>query len=606
MGNSISMNNWQFSMPMYQTWNNNFGFNNGMFSNPWTSFSTSTSSAADDESFEAWEKRQKQEVEEAQKKYAEQLELSKLRTEKDKQIQVLDKSMQIEEVREQKTQLENNKKADGSTSVKVSNKKLGFWGKAGRWLSNAGTSIVNMGKQFVGIEKDGSWNWTKCLKNVGIAAAAVGACFIPVVGPAIGYALAASGVAMGAVGVVKGVNKLSKAKTDEEIDKAQQEICGGAFIGITSACGLRGIGRGAAGASTATSRTSLAGRVVQKTSQFGRDMTVNAWKATVQAMKADKAALAGGGVSGFFKQWGSKITSSYQSFNDHNQRYDKQRTQLNNSVDEKLAKVNSEINQIKNLGNTNGRLTTPEQQRLALLKEEKYLLERNKMELNNYFGTNTREKSLYDKLSKDNSGVKAGNRISNRNQSSTPNRVQRCDIPKEQLNNFYARILREQKQYSKSLKSLIKAKECAMRQMAKKGENIASLDKYVPVRDVKKSWYKPSTWKQNEYQLAIGGKNPGNYKELLGLTLTTPASTVPKAIYTIDPLYSTPFMYGNDLTAEQTTAAIEELEASIQSYEEMKKAIESIKTPEEWNAFVSAQQKAQQEAQEQPETEQKS
>ena len=160
-----------------------------------------------------------------------------------------------------------------------------------------------MGKSFIGYDENGKWSFKKCIKNIAITAAAVGATFIPVVGPAIGYGLLAYGVGSGVVGVAKGVSKLNKARTAEEEEQARQEICAGALVGLSSAAGMRGLGKSfstaakASGASTtsriatlAKPRTGAWGKVVETTSQFSRDMTVNALRATGKAMQAEQKA----------------------------------------------------------------------------------------------------------------------------------------------------------------------------------------------------------------------------------------------------------------------------------------------------------------------------
>ena len=49
-------------------------------------------------------------------------------------------------IEETKAQVEKSKKSDGSSSTRTPHKKQGFWGKVGRWISNAGTAIANVGK----------------------------------------------------------------------------------------------------------------------------------------------------------------------------------------------------------------------------------------------------------------------------------------------------------------------------------------------------------------------------------------------------------------------------------------------------------------------------
>ena len=222
MGLEISQN---WNMPMWQAQDfNNFttplAFDYG---NIWNNFSTSSGNTSNKEmTFEEHLKRREEEQKAAAQKANEQQAIIDLNNLKQDKIKELDISKKLEATKQTKAQVEKAKKTDGSSSVRTPYKKLGFWGKVGRWCSNAGSAVVNIGKNLVGIEKDGKWNWKKCLKNVGITALAVGACCIPYVGPFIGYTLAATGVAMGTYGAVKGIYNLNKASDsdDEAIDNA--------------------------------------------------------------------------------------------------------------------------------------------------------------------------------------------------------------------------------------------------------------------------------------------------------------------------------------------------------------------------------------------------
>ena len=431
MGLEISQN---WNMPMWQPSNFNsystsFPFDSG---NIWSNFSTSSGSTSNKEmTFEEHLKRREEEQNAAAQKANEQQSIIDLNKLKQDKIKELDISKKLEATKQTKTQVEKCKKSDGSSAVRTPYKKQGFWGKVGRWCSNAGSALVNIGKNLVGIEKDGSWNWKKCLKNVAITAAAIGACFIPVVGPAIGYGLAVTGVAMGAYGTVKGISNLKNASDndDEAIDNAQQEIITGAFTAVTSAIGLRGIGKGvsASNASVAAERTSVAGKAWQSVSQFGRDITVNAWRATGEAMKADRlliGAQKGGKITSFFKAWGSKMSGSTKGATELENAYKKQQNEINKNINDRLTKVDNKIKELEEWQKLNGKLSQNDKQYLATLKEEKFLLERNKAEMSNFFGNQVKEKSVYDNLRENNSGTKAITRIENRSISDNPNKIQ--------------------------------------------------------------------------------------------------------------------------------------------------------------------------------------
>ena len=485
------------------------------------------------------------------------------------------KELKIEKTREAlektKEQVVSNKSADGSSSIRTPRKKSGFWSKAGRWLSNGWEAVKNIGKSFVGIEKDGSWNLGKCLKNVAITAAAVGACFIPVVGPAIGYGLLAVGVATGAVGVAKGIHHLNKASDNDDaaIDNAQQEILTGAFVGITSACGLRGLGKGvsAANASTATARSGVLGKTVQGASQFGRDITVNAWRATGEAMKADKVAVS---ADGFFKTWGNKMKNSCNN-NNAEDNYKKKHQELKTELETKIREIDAKIAAEKNAS------------RRALLEQEKLMLEQNMQEFNS-LGSTIKTKSDYEKLLENNAATdNKGSASSLKGENFT------TSISAKRLEQFNSSVKKFQNSYNKKLKELIKAKKREMYSKAGKPDKYATeLNEYVPTRDVEKSLWKPSTWKQNEYQRAIGETRSVNYGNMVKIALTHPASTLPKGFAVFDPIYTIPFGYGEEISSEQYDATLENLDAQIKIYEELEEKINNCKSVEELETLAKA------------------
>ena len=531
---NTNFNSYGFGANTFSPWNT--------FSSPWTSSSSSSTKSKKDETYKEYIERLKKERELAEEEL-------KIRDSKEEIKKVYDEQLKAIEL--QASKIENGKKNDGSSTVTVPNKDLGFWGKAGRWVLNAGTVLKNMGKNLIGYKEDGSWSLGKCLKNVAITAGAVALTFLPVIGPIIGAGMLATGVIGGTIGVAKGVAELDEAKTDAEKDKAQQKILANAFMGITSVFGVKGLGKSfrtssatASQASAATSRSGFVGKLAENTSNFGRDMTVNFYKATKNAVSKDMGAVR---RNGYWNTTKSKM-AEVLPVNQLGQRFKDKYNDVRNSVDTKLTQVNGDIDWLKYLQQRYGSLTPAESQRLALLKEERYLLQRNQTELNSYFAT-TREKSLYDKLSKDNSGTRAQKRIANRNASATPNRVQDVDIPEEQLTAFYKRISQEQAQYAKS---------------------------------IKKKWYNPNHWRKTDYQLAINGKSPKDYKALF----LSPASNAPKALGAwVDPIYTGPFLFSEELTAEQTEEIMNQLEVQKKALEAELSTLKEIKTAKELEAY---------------------
>ena len=66
--------------------------------------------------------------------------------------------------------------ADGTKVTYAKTEKMSFWQKIKRGGSNVLSAAWNTTTSFFGKEADGSWNWKKCLKNVGIAAGTIALC----------------------------------------------------------------------------------------------------------------------------------------------------------------------------------------------------------------------------------------------------------------------------------------------------------------------------------------------------------------------------------------------------------------------------------------------
>lgn len=203
-----------------------------------------------------------------------------------------------------------------SKEALVEYKKLPWYKKALRAGTNMLQGVWNLATKFVGFDENGKWSFKKCLGNLALAGVAVAATAIPVVGPVIGATLLASGVVGGTVAVVKGARKANKAETLQELDNAWQQIGAGGFIGITSACGIRGLGKSArlAGAgenfSVATQRTTTTGKAWQSISQWCKDATVNAFKGTTSKVRTNYKAFKESD-KGFFNTWWQNLKSAF-------------------------------------------------------------------------------------------------------------------------------------------------------------------------------------------------------------------------------------------------------------------------------------------------------
>ena len=573
--NTWNTPNW--SMPMFGDFNNSFNFSNeNIWTMPGSSTTTSTTASTDNETYEQYKKRMEKETKEAEKSSG-NAELNTIKEDKLKELKITET---LGKAKAEKAQLEKSKKADGSGTKRTPYKKQGFWGKAARWGSNLLTAGLNMGKQLLGFEKDGKWNWKKCLTNVGLTAL----CFVPYVGPVARLGLATAGLIGGGKQLVEGIKQFNKVKNsdnDEAIDNAIQDILGGGTIIIGSTCGLRAIGKGATNAVTSQSRTSLVGKGWQKSTQFLADTFVNPFKATVQAVKADAASISQNGLLGSFKKGASDLKSKEAA----------QKQDINNSINERLTKVDAKIKELQEWQKLNGKLSQNDKQYLATLKEEKFLLERNKSEMSNFFEGQIKEKAIYDNLKENNSGAKAITRMENRSVSANPNKIQGQVLSDKQIATFYSRIAKQQNAYNKALNKLIDTQNRVMRRLAEKpNQNLVELNRYVPNRE-KLTWCQKNVSKKNAYQVAITDKKISMPDLSEGKALITPTITVTGCdnLFT-DSVHSAPLFFGEDYTKEEFESEIKNYDAQIALLEAAEKKFDNCKNVEEVNALVKSLQ----------------
>ncbi len=573
----------------------------GTFGNPWGGFSSTSSSSTStvNESYEDYKKRLEKERAEKAKAHQATLDTAQLEKDKEEVKKTLGLDTTIKDLETTKKDIENNtdKKTGTSSIVAKRTKEDSFFTKAGRWLSNAGTAVVNIGKGLVGIEKDGSWNWKKCLKNVAITTAAVGASFIPVVGPIIGYGMLAGGVALGGIGIAKGVSQLKNAKTDAEKDKAQQDICTNALTTALSLFGLRGLGKslrvGAATsatttpgvtmakASAATSRSGLVGKTIEAASNFGRDITVNAFRATSNAVRTDIAAvnIAGGGASGAAKVWWQRVSNGIKNFNNYKHKYDEKIKNMEAKIQNEMDAIDAEL------------LATPlsEQNKIALLREQKFLLNKNKLELRNL--GNVKSKADFDKLLTENSATKVIERMKGYTQDAAGNyEIYGRSISPSEYKSFMDGMVKNQKAYQKGMNDIVELKAAVMRKLAKDPTmNASALNEYVPNAATQtRSIWKPSTYRKNNYQIAIGGNSPGYGIRFMKATLKRPELyAVAYGNQMINPQYSAPFLFGQELSKEEAKDQLAMIDENLAIYQEYEKAIDNAKSKDELAQIVT-------------------
>lgn len=305
------------------------------------------------ESFEdIEEKRKKQEAEKAAEEFMKRLEMIKQQSENVPKIQA-----QINELQTQKNELDTRIKTaksgkeseDGTIKQKETwedYNKLPWWKKG---LRAAGAMILDapfkLAENFIGYEtneKTGEreWNWKKGLRNAAIAAGCIALTAIPVAGPVISTGLLATGVVCGAVGAGKGINKAINAKTPEELDQAYQDISCGVIIGAASAVGLRGLGKGLqTSATTSGAASSVRATGSNAVSQFAKDVTINAYRATVQGIKNDQAAIA---ANGFTKTFGANLKNLIPKLG--KSKYESSRYDTTQEINSRLNDITNELN----------------------------------------------------------------------------------------------------------------------------------------------------------------------------------------------------------------------------------------------------------------------
>lgn len=354
MGQNLSIGQFDYSnMPWLKPTMPNFDFSaqwSNMpifnFSAPnWNNTSSSTSSASSSkpETYEQYKAR-------LEKERAAIAELTKTKKEETKVV---------DEINAQVKNIEDGKQKDGSSKIedKTKLKDVSFWKKAGKVGTGILTGTLNVVKSLVGYDKDGKWNWKKCLKNVAIAVGVAALCVVAAplgaglaatlgggaIASAVGTAVAATptilgyaGLAAGTVGAGKGIYKACKAETMQELDEASQEIGSGATIAIASKVGLK--------------KMSAAGGYTKADGGFLglKNIFVNPWKASEANFATAKHVMnaTGGGVKGFAKSCKYSIRSAKnkpieESKKNFETQKNKYLTELEKTINETRTKINN-------------------------------------------------------------------------------------------------------------------------------------------------------------------------------------------------------------------------------------------------------------------------
>lgn len=314
MGFGTSLGNLTWQQPMMNNFSYGWGNNSFNWNTPsWGTSAWTSSSSSKKETLEEYEARIKKENAEKNEKIKTLL------------AQRQEGNKALQQIQEQKTILNGTVKEDGSVEVKgsiqadgtIKEEKLENM-STGAKIMRGGMNLIkgigNVCKSFVGVDpKTGKWDPVKCIRNVGIAvgvaalcvfAAPLGAAAAAALGggaiaagvgtavAAIPTALAYGGIATGAYMASKGIYDTAKADTLQEFDQGTQDIGAGAFIGLSSAIGLKGISKTAGVSSTSN------GTIMSSVSTGAKNIFVNPWKASSQNFQWAEAGYTLNGLSG--------------------------------------------------------------------------------------------------------------------------------------------------------------------------------------------------------------------------------------------------------------------------------------------------------------------
>jgi len=471
-------------------------------------------------------------------------------------------------------QINGSRRKDGS--VRIDSGEKGWK----RWLSNTGTFLWNFGRDFLGYDENGNQDIKKfgenCLK-VGIG---IGLLFVP--GGA--FALGALGVYGAIEGASKGFDDLKEAerkKDQAKIDAAQQDICGNIIIGVLSVFGLKGIGAGfrtsvatAGRASCAMQRAGVVGKTIEGISNFGRDITVNACKASLKPR-------ANGLVPSFskWKKWETKYQTKFTKYEEN---------------------LNQQIQAIDDLI-----YRTTDNEKLALLLEQKNLLLKNSTELAKF--KSLKAKTDIDKLVAENAKTsgqanieRLGNyqvtKVKNNGITSKHVEIGGQKISAKDFIKFKKQMVNIQKAYNKSFRDLVKARENMMRELAiDPVTNRAVLDEYIAGLPVKRKWLVRLVPKQRHWyypfkltkdMMIIGGKQPSYLGGTVVAPFINPAGNIAKTWSA--PMHSGALLLTMEMSKEEADTQLAALNQSVEVFRSLKEQFDNAKTKEELAAAENA------------------
>ena len=509
----------------------------------------------------------------------------------------------IKDITFAKTGIEAETQSDGSSKLKEKTGG-GFWNKLKRWGGNLVSTVTNIGKSLIGIdEENGKWRPLNFIKN----AAIVGACFIPYVGPVIGLGLCGYGLYKGAPSLVEGIKELNKPKSDEQLDHAQQKVLGSAITVLLSAFGVRGIGKGfrtnpatSAKASSATARTG-AGKVIEGTSNFVRDITYNAVKGTfyeagrgLQAFKAlpalrrgytNKVRVSERPLAREISELEAKISSetnpTYRAFYEEQLEFVRMKHGELHSVENltqvQLRRLSSE-NAVTKIENRMAEYVEKDGMIVFKRNGKKYKIDKNDPVYKDFNKSISKSNKSYNKSLEEvirareqimakyaKKPDKYQTELDNYTQMSIRNKYATPEALEQGMTALETRISAAESKIIEIEGKLTTASAKAAKKLRNQLKGVkkveASLQEELALcKSIKlKKWYRPSTWRKNKYELAMSGvKAPGfGYVLRNKFVSSGMASGLATSATQFDPIYTDACGYSTTLTPEQTTQILD-------------------------------------------------
>ncbi len=405
-------------------------------------------------------------------------------------------------------------------TVQPVKKKRGFWSKVGHALLNIGKGAVSCLGSLIGVDKNGKFSFATLAKNVGLMALAAAATMIPVVGPFVGPALLWGGVAAGTIGVGKGVYKACVAKTDEEVDMAFQDMGHGAFIGVTSAMGLRNVGKAAG----------LSGKQLLNPKNY-------------YGIAKEQSIAQQNAIGNFARNNGVSNTKAFWEITKSNigksispgEKFRNNKKNLTETIENKLTEIDTKL--------SSGTLNTAEK---VALEQQKLDLSKLKTEINN-----AKTKADWDALIGKDKPKQTGNSSNTQNAGAQTNsQVKNKDFGKNWNDPKTAKQIKDQ------LNKVVKSKHFEMDSKSSFGAK--KVGEFLNRPDVQMYDSQISAYTQQPFTLGstvkTAGKLVGKYAKASYWTL--PVGPYSKIYQTIDVF--TPRYSNSELIAEQQQAAEEQ------------------------------------------------